>query len=56
MQMFKVIFTGFVLLVLSGCASMGGSVSVNDCFVGGGTVNTETNMCEYGDGSTKPVE
>lgn len=55
MKIFKLTMAMFVLLVLSGCAGMG-SVSVNDCFVGGGTVNTETNECEYGDGSTKPVE
>ncbi len=56
MKMFKLTATLFTLLLLGGCASMGGSISVNDCFVGGGTVNTETNECEFSDGSTKPVE
>ncbi len=55
MKILKLTMAMFVLLVLSGCAGMG-KISVNDCFVGGGTVNTETNECEFGDGSTKPVE
>ena len=55
MKIFKLTMAMFVLLVMSGCASMG-SISVNDCFVGGGTVNTDTNECEFSDGSSKPVE